>query len=395
MLSKISDYVDFKSINSSVKYLSISALFTGIALGYFFTLIVILAKYRGYTEGAIGIIAACFSLGLMSAGFIVSNILDKIGLYKTMSLAILIQTICVILMFSFFNPLNLAINHFIMGIFGGMIWMTMDTWVNLVSDNNNRGKAIGFYNSAITIGFAIGPLFVGFFGVKGMTPIILVICLMFIRSPILILIKKQVENVQIPKLDKKINFSFIKIAPFIFIAIFIGGINDAGFGALFPAFMINELFSDKEIGYLFFIGLFAGVISQPFIGALADKINKRNFIILLLSMHLIWPILLNFFILDTSITWIAVIIYGIASVSLYTVTLAYLGERVNVAELSIATSVFIIVFESGEFFGPIVVGSSMDYFGNIGFIYSLISFTFLSLCFGLIRTVYIKYKNGI
>ena len=395
MLSKISDYVDFKSINSSVKYLSISALFTGIALGYFFTLIVILAKYKGYTEGAIGIIAACFSLGLMSAGFIVSNILDKIGLYKTMSLAILIQTICVILMFSFFNPLNLAINHFIMGIFGGMIWMTMDTWVNLVSDNNNRGKAIGFYNSAITIGFAIGPLFVGFFGVKGMTPIILVICLMFIRSPILILIKKQVENVQIPKLDKKINFSFIKIAPFIFIAIFIGGINDAGFGALFPAFMINELFSDKEIGYLFFIGLFAGVISQPFIGALADKINKRNFIILLLSMHLIWPILLNFFILDTSITWIAVIIYGIASVSLYTVTLAYLGERVNVAELSIATSVFIIVFESGEFFGPIVVGSSMDYFGNIGFIYSLISFTFLSLFFGLIRTVYIKYKNGI
>ena len=395
MLSKISDYVDFKSINSSVKYLSISALFTGIALGYFFTLIVILAKYRGYTEGAIGIIAACFSLGLMSAGFIVSNILDKIGLYKTMSLAILIQTICVILMFSFFNPLNLAINHFIMGIFGGMIWMTMDTWVNLVSDNNNRGKAIGFYNSAITIGFAIGPLFVGFFGVKGMTPIILVICLMFIRSPILILIKKQVENVQIPKLDKKINFSFIKIAPFIFIAIFIGGINDAGFGALFPAFMINELFSDKEIGYLFFIGLFAGVISQPFIGALADKINKRNFIILLLSMHLIWPILLNFFILDTSITWIAVIIYGIASVSLYTVTLAYLGERVNVAELSIATSVFIIVFESGEFFGPIVVGSSMDYFGNIGFIYSLISFTFLSLFFGLIRTMYIKYKNGI
>ena len=390
MLSKISDYVDFKSINSSVKYLSISALFTGIALGYFFTLIVILAKYRGYTEGAIGIIAACFSLGLMSAGFIVSNILDKIGLYKTMSLAILIQTICVILMFSFFNPLNLAINHFIMGIFGGMIWMTMDTWVNLVSDNNNRGKAIGFYNSAITIGFAIGPLFVGLFGVKGIIPIILVISLMFIRSPILILIKKQVENVQIPKLDKKINFSFIKIAPFIFIAIFIGGINDAGFGALFPAFMINELFSDKEIGYLFFIGLFAGVISQPFIGALTDKINKRNFIILLLSMHLVWPILLNIFISVTSITWIAVIIYGIASVSLYTVTLAYLGERVNVAELSLATSVFIIVFELGEFIGPIVVGSSMDYFGNIGFIYSMLSFTLLSLLFGLIRAMYIK-----
>ena len=140
MFSKISNYVDFKSINSSVKYLSISAFFTGIGLGYFFTLIVIIAKYKDFPEGIIGIIAGSFSLGLMSAGFIVSFILDKIGLYKTMLLGITIQTICVIIMLIFFNPINLVINHFIMGIFGGMIWMTMDTWVNLVSDNKNRGK---------------------------------------------------------------------------------------------------------------------------------------------------------------------------------------------------------------------------------------------------------------
>ena len=37
-LSKISSYINLKSINVSVKYLSISALFTGIGLGYFFTL---------------------------------------------------------------------------------------------------------------------------------------------------------------------------------------------------------------------------------------------------------------------------------------------------------------------------------------------------------------------
>ena len=102
MFSKISNYVDFKSINSSVKYLSISAFFTGIGLGYFFTLIVIIAKYKDFPEGIIGIIAGSFSLGLMSAGFIVSFILDKIGLYKTMLLGITIQTICVIIMFIFF-----------------------------------------------------------------------------------------------------------------------------------------------------------------------------------------------------------------------------------------------------------------------------------------------------
>ena len=77
-MNKLLNYLDFKSIDVSVRYLSISAFFTGIGLGYFFTLIVILLKHNNYAESTIGIIAAFFSLGLMSAGFIVSRVLDKL-----------------------------------------------------------------------------------------------------------------------------------------------------------------------------------------------------------------------------------------------------------------------------------------------------------------------------
>ena len=387
MLLRIFNYIDFKSINSSVKYLSISALFTGIALGYFFTLIVIIAKYNNFPEGTIGIIAGSFSLGLMSAGFFVSYILDKIGLYKTMFIGIFVQTICVIIMFIFFNPTNLILNHFIMGVFGGMIWMTMDTWVNLVSDNKNRGKAIGFYNSAITLGFAIGPLFIGIFGTEGTLPIIIAICLMIIRTPVIMTIKQQVNDVKIPKLEKKLNFSFLKIAPFIFIAIFVSGVIDSGFSALFPAYMINEFFSDKQIGFLFFVGLCIGVFLQPLVGALTDKINKRFLILVFLIFHIVWPLLLKNFITEITIVYIVIIIWGVASISLYTVTLAYLGERVKITELSIATSVFIIIFEFGEFVGPITIGFIMDKYENIGFIYSTLSFAFISLFIGIIRSI--------
>jgi YNFM family putative membrane transporter len=134
-----------------------------------------------------------------------------------------------------------------------------------------------------------------------------------------------------------------------------------------------------------------GVISQPFIGALTDKINKRKFIFSLLVLHLIWPLLLLNFISSISIIILSVLIWGIASVSIYTVTLAYLGERVTIKELSIATSVFIIVYEFGEFIGPIIVGYFMDLVGNVGFIYTLICITFFSLLLGLLRS-YIKNK---
>ena len=210
---------------------------------------------------------------------------------------------------------------------------------------------------------------------------------MLIRTPVIMTIKKQVNNVKIPKLEKKLNFSFIKIAPFIFIAIFVSGVIDSSFGALFPAYMINEFFSDKQIGFLFFIGLIIGVFLQPLVGALADKINKRFLIIVFLMFHLIWPLLLHNFISEMIIVYVSIIIWGFASISLYTVTLAYLGERVKITELSIATSVFIIIFEFGEFVGPITIGFIMDKYENIGFIYSTLSFAFISLFIGIIRSI--------
>ena len=167
MLLSIKNYLDFKSINPSIKYLSISAFFTGIALGYLFTVLVIIQKLNGYSESIIGLISASFSLGLMIAGFFVSKILARIGIYRMLLLSVSIQTICVLLIFIYFTPINLALCSFIMGIMGGMNWMTMDTWANIVSNDKNRGKAIGLYNSSISIGFAIGPLLVAIFGTQG------------------------------------------------------------------------------------------------------------------------------------------------------------------------------------------------------------------------------------
>ncbi|MBD42430.1 MAG: hypothetical protein CMI92_03155 [Pelagibacteraceae bacterium] len=389
-LSKISSYINLKSINVSVKYLSISALFTGIGLGYFFTLMVMILKHNGYSESMIGLIGASFSFGLMSAGLIVTKILKQIGLYQTMLLSISVQTLLVILMFVFFNPIVISISHFIMGLLGGMNWMTMDTWVNVVSTNKNRGKAIAFYNLSITLGFSIGPLLISLFGTYGSVPIFLAIFLMIIRTPVIISIKKYVESVKLPTKDSKLNFSLLKFAPFIFLAIFVSGIGDSSFGVLFPAYMINLEFSDRYIGILLFVALFFGILSQPFVGALTDTINKRVFIFILLSFHFAWPLILHNFYQINLILFFAVIIWGIAGTSLYTVALAYLGERYNFKEIIAATSVFIIVYEAGEFFGPLISGFMMDIFGNIGFIYSVIVPTVMAFAIGSIRTFYLR-----
>ena len=390
ILNSLKNYLDFNVVSPSIKYLSLVAFFTGIILSYFYTVFVILQKYAGYSEFVIGLIASFGPLGLIFSGFFVTKLLKKLGFYKIIFISTLTQGACIFWMFEFFNPINLSFWIFILGIMGGLTWMTMDTWVNIVSNNSNRGKSIGIYNSSVTLGLAMGPLIVGIFGISGRIP--LVVCLLLITFKIisLISIKKFVNQVIIPDQSSKMKFSILMISPFVFFAIFCAGIEDSSFMALFPAFMINDLFTDRQIGLYIFIGGIFGVLCQPFVGALSDNYNKRIIIFLLLLFHICWLLLLKISNSNEYIIIIALMISGFASTSLYTVTLAYLGERISVTDIAFATSLFIIIYEVGEYIGPIIVGFNMSLYGNSGFIYTLLSFVIICILFGIVRSLFKK-----
>ena len=393
ILNSLKNYLDFNIVNSSIKYLSLVAFCTGIIISYFYTVIVILQKYAGYSEFLIGSIASFGPLGLIFSGFFVTKLLKKFGFYKIIFISAVTQGLCIILMLEFFHPINLSMCFFIFGIMGGLTWMTMDTWVNIVSNNSNRGKSIGIYNSSVTTGLALGPLIVGVMGTSSRLPVTVCMILVGFKIISLISIKKYVNQVIVPEQSSKMKFSILAISPFVFFAIFCAVIEDSSFLALFPAFMINDFFTDKQIGLYIFIGGLFGVLCQPFIGALSDNFNKRIIIFLLLFSHICWLMLLNFSNSNPYLIIFALMISGFASTSLYTVTLAYLGERINVTDIAFATSLFIIIYELGEYLGPIIVGFNMSIYGNSGFIYTLSSFVIVCIIFGIIRSLFKKNEN--
>ena len=390
ILNSIKNYLDFNVVNPSVKYLSLVAFFTGIILSYFYTVLVIIQKYAGYSEFTIGVVASFGPLGLIFSGFFTTKLLKKFGFYKIIFIATSIQGFCIAIMLEFLNPINLAFWFFILGMMGGLTWMTMDTWVNVVSNNSNRGKSIGIYNSSVTTGLAMGPLIVGLFGISDRGPLIICLLLISLKIGVLMSIKKYVNQVAIPDQSTKMKFSIILISPFIFLAIFFAGIEDSAFLSLFPAFMLNDFFSEKQIGIYIFVGGIFGVLCQPFVGALSDHFNKRLLVFALLLAHVSWLILLKFSNSNEILIIIALMISGFASTSLYTVTLAYLGERINVSDIAFATSLFIIIYEIGEYIGPIIVGFNMNFFGNAGFTNTLLIFAFFSIIFGIFRSLFHK-----
>ena len=82
ILNSLKNYLDFKNVNSSIKYLSLVAFCTGLLISYFYTVLVILQKYAGYSEFIIGIVASFGPLGLIFAGFFATKLLKRFGFYK-------------------------------------------------------------------------------------------------------------------------------------------------------------------------------------------------------------------------------------------------------------------------------------------------------------------------
>ena len=104
ILNSLKNYLDFNIVNSSIKYLSLVAFCTGIIISYFYTVLVILQKYAGYSEFLIGSIASFGPLGLILSGFFVTKLLKKFGFYKIIFISAITQGLCIILMLELFHP---------------------------------------------------------------------------------------------------------------------------------------------------------------------------------------------------------------------------------------------------------------------------------------------------
>ena len=82
-------------------------------------------------------------------------------------------------------------------------------------------------------------------------------------------IKIFIENISL-RLSKD-NLNKIK---YLLICVILIGACDAGFNSLFPSYLLEESFNDKQIGRINFLAGAIALFFYPFMGKLVDKFNK-------------------------------------------------------------------------------------------------------------------------
>jgi MFS family permease len=364
--------------------LFLCALIIGIKLGTLIPLLSLILESQGYSNTEIGLNVVAQPLAVILFVRITPIIIHKIGLARSIVIA---QIFTILLYFTFpiFESLTAwFIIRFLIGFAGALAWNAFDTWMLSMADDSNRGKIVTIYNTVFVIGFAIGPMVISLTGIEGWLPFVVIAALSFLAIIPLITIK--IDDPKLPEKKSLPVFAAIIAAPTIFGAAILCGLDDVMFVSFFPIFMIKSNFSqDLALQYVT-ITLVGGVICQPIVGVLLDRVNKRLLMNIAVLVTFICPIIFALFINNFYIMAVSCFMWGGAASGIFAISLTMLGERYSASQVAGATAILVMVFEVGSLTGPLIGGRVMDIVGPMGFIYTITSFTFIFLVISIYRT---------
>jgi len=117
---------------------------------------------------------------------------------------------------------------------------------------------------------------------------------------------------------------------------------------------------------------FTGTVAfQIPIGWLADRTSRQRLLRLLIALFIAIPDLIPAVLSSEPLLWLMLLIWGGASMGVYTVGLSLVGDKFAASELPGANAAFVMVYEFGSMVGPVWCGAGMDLLGPSGFLWAL------------------------
>ena len=332
-------------------------------------LIALLLDRSGFTSTVVGLNSAAASLAVLLIGPIVPRLLERIGVLPAMYLSIAGCAVILLLIPAWRGIEPWFILRFLLGAFGGLHWIVSETWIVAVAHESLRGRTLGLYVSVVSLGFAIGPIIINLIGPTGFAPFVVAATLISVSGVPLLLARGRVPKTS--ERPRRAIRTAVRKVPFILAAAALAGITDTTLLSLLHVYGLHEGMPQDSAVFMLTV-TFVGTVAFQFpIGWLADRLNRKLLLKFLIALFIAIPALIPLAFPSQAVLWPLLLLWGGASMGVYTVSLSILGNAFEPAALPGANAAFVMVYEAGSLAGPVWCGASMDLFGPPGLLWAL------------------------
>lgn len=355
--------VDAASLNARERRLSLAAIYAcvfanGVGMGLSLPLLSLIMERNGVPATLNGANATFGALAMIIISPFVPALAARIGTVRFLAICYVVAATALVA-FRATNDLviwfllRFVLNSALQGLF-----IVSEVWINQIATDNIRGRLVAIYASIFSAGFALGPIIIQGLGTTGWAPFLAGAVAMLVAMAPLLAARRIVPPVE--HAPARAMFSFVLRSPSAAAAGLGYGAIEACAGAFLTVYAVRLGSAEKEATLLVAALGLGNMLLVPFLGWLADKVDRRWVMILCGAVGFAGACLLPLTNGAGLPALALVFVWGGFIAGLYAVGLAHLGSTFKGGELAAANAAFAILYAAGVMVGPTLGGVGMD-----------------------------------
>ncbi|WP_398468069.1 MFS transporter [Tardiphaga sp.] len=317
---------------------------------------------RGHSDSFIGANAAMHAVGVLAMAFALPRMVGGIGARRLVLAALVIAAVVLVLfpaMPSIWLWFPLRI---VLGAASETLFVMSETWLNSLSTDQTRARAMAAYTAALSLGFALGPFLLSLIGTDGGTAYW--VGAMFALAAAACLAMPGISEPTFDKGGHGSPLGFIALAPIAMAATVLHAAVESS-GLSFLALYAQSLgWKEGDATQLMSCMMIGAIVLQLPIGWLGDKFDRRKLIIALAALAvigaLIWPLALR----SPWTTYPLLFVWGGVFVGIYTIMLTIVGSRFVGSRLVGIYAAMGLMWGVGALIGPLGAGTAMQWISH-------------------------------
>ncbi len=366
-----------------------------ISHNLFFVMLPIRLKEGGFNTADIGLAMSMFAVGAILAGLFGSRAVLRAGHIR--AFASMAATLAIVAVtHSYSNNIWItAVLRMAAGFCFVTSFITLESWLNVLSDRSNRGRVFGIYQVCFAIGFGSAPFMLSvstehdprLFGLISVFLCISLIIMSMSRLPM-------------PELPDRISAMSLRqlwrYSPSGTLSCFCAGMISAASVSLISLYVYDHGISGIWLSLILGSYQLGGLLTQYPTGWLADRFDKRSVAAALMVMGICSNLLIvmeNFIAMPIQVLVLLFLISGGSGVALFPLAVTQVFDHIDIKEAMPATCTMQILVGVGGVLGPSIAGFLMNEFNSIWLYYYLIAIHALVMLFLLIRKLFVRTET--
>ncbi len=363
----------------------ISTALIMIGAGFLGTLLPLRFSALGLSDGVIGLIATAEALGFLAGCLHAHKLIAPVGLDRAYATFAGLKSVAILGLYFAEGVPALALLRFLIGINAAGLAIIVESWLNALAPNEQRGRVLTIYVLVYGLFFGIGQLLSQSLNVRG--PELLIIAGI---STTLALVPMVAIDVRAPVLPRRVKLEILKAlrtSPVSVSACLLNGLILTAFTTVGPLFSARIGFDQQRIVLLMACVSLGGLFLQWPIGYFSDKVDR---------LHALIGLGLGILAVAAALAWagrqmpfaLLALLFGVfggLAESLYAVGVAHANDRAVATDYVALSSTLLFVWALGSTVGPTVGTYAIQLLRPSAFFVYVMALTFAFTVFAVWR----------